>query len=255
MKQPIATITASTPDWGRTISIKFFLNKRLKFRLIDGQKKYPVYARVICKKQRCDFRIPEAAFSQKEIDLISIDKPDLKIKFHAAELDGIKEDIKLILELLHPFDRSNFSLKRFPEIYQLFYKALQTVVDEVFAEELKKEMDRNGYTPLLDLIDWTKRDILDKLEAALWKLQSKKLIKNFPLYSIRERFFFLDAVRYLVPVALNKTLFPDTEKKLSEFADELVRKKIIRTEERATAIRVIKSAAEFTRAAISLSSK
>jgi len=164
--------TTNESSWGRKISIKFYLNKKLLPRDKEGKQSYPLYARVICKKQVSDFRIDTGNYHTQE----EFDNPDLFLKFW---IDSVRDDIDLILKSVHPFVRDNFILANLPEILRLLEDATKLARELTIEKDIKTQLRINGYGALVPILDWR---FVDHIEEALALLQGLKKIKKFDLY-------------------------------------------------------------------------
>ncbi len=201
--------------WGRNITVKFYLNTKIK-PISIGEKKnlYPLYVSIICKKQVLHFKyfgsdLQPAFFSQKEYDVqdlnASVKKPFssikdgrivLQLKRDREPLYGVTDDgdivflnhfrkrVIFLLELFDVFGRDEFKIKNFVDILRNYYDLTDTAL-KIMARALTKEMIKQGYESLIPIIDWRGQHP-SSIEYCLNQLQEK-----FELYPTKIDFEML----------------------------------------------------------------
>jgi hypothetical protein len=110
----------------KKISVKHFINTSLK----PNNDIYPVYVRVSVKSQTT--QIPCEHIKKYELNQ-ELEKPEIK-----EYLEKDKKIIEWIIDKLKPFDRSDFLIKEFTEIYKLLNYSVSYIVEEFLLKEISE---------------------------------------------------------------------------------------------------------------------
>lgn len=124
----------------KKISFKYFLNTNLKpYNYPDGsggfKKAYHVYLRISLKSQTT--QMPSHAISPYIYDFFSEKEFDEFLN-EGQNADIIQEinDLKWIIDKLKPFERENFLIKEFTEVYKILNNSVSSLVEQMLASEL-----------------------------------------------------------------------------------------------------------------------
>jgi hypothetical protein len=231
---------------GRTISIRFFLNTRVKPKLDGEEKRYPVYVRVICKKQVSDFPTTDNWVTFKDFKAYLDDSPEknhLIVKYILQlSYSIISYNITAILGVVRPFERENFKLAALPEVYRIYKDVAQSVNYSVNVKYVKEALERKGYGLLTDVIDWNK-DIFQIVDV-IHTLQEEKLVKSFKI-DIRPLLRFEDVVLWLENFIDDKKRYPDTAAKREKFIEHLKEKKVFQAGKKEDYNLIVSQAVDF----------
>jgi hypothetical protein len=121
----------------KKISVKHFLNKTLR---PDDSGEYPIYVRVSVKSQTT--QIPCEIISYKFKLDAELDNPEVKEYF--------ENDIKIIewiIIKLKPFERDNFLIKEFTEIYKILNSPVSNIVEKFLFKEISESENAKHLTP------------------------------------------------------------------------------------------------------------
>lgn len=172
-------------DWGKRVSINLFLNTKLKPLISgNGEERYPLYVRVICKQQVSQFKyfspallplnLSEKRFKELNDFLKSAHKPEatestIMDDLKAGNTPGDRENLSslvvdillfqshvfFLFDLIEAVARENFSIKDFPAVLKLYHE-LSKAVQQLSTFHLMKILYDAGYQPLTFIIDWSK---------------------------------------------------------------------------------------------------
>jgi hypothetical protein len=250
--------------WGKTITVKFYLNTKLKPLTVGSEELYPLYVSVICKKQVSRFKYFgdnfEPELVTKSYFKETFEKGGLNKRIATAKKDDFsflesdpegtlfyffKKDIEYLLDFLDAFDRDKFSIHELPNILKDYYN-LKHIVDGIPKSLLRDVMYQMGYEPIVPIINW-KRFHQNSIEEALLQLQS-----NLKLPKIKVNYGdlpFSHVEEVLEIVKKEKVLNEDTDK-ASDRILKSIKKKNVELRHKAAlydAIEFYKSALKLTK--------
>ena len=124
---------------GKKITVKYFPNKRLKpLFIFEGVPNYPIYIQVSVKGQTT--QLPATIF--EEVDTPPQDNLDYLNTFFEKFLKLEKHSIECIINALNPFQRDDFNISEFAEIYKILYKPLSEVVKQLMIKEVNRVWEK-----------------------------------------------------------------------------------------------------------------
>ena len=168
----------------KKITVKLFLNKRLKPEYILEKVYYPLYIQVSLKSQSTVF--PATINGQT----MTIEDTGRDIDFKDFDLDINYNNILEIIEILQPFTRQNFRISELSLICTSFYSPLYSVIIKSLARTFNmisseiEDEDSDGISEwfgILQIIFNLKEDenIYSKIDQELWYLEEySKLIEK-----------------------------------------------------------------------------
>lgn len=190
-------------NWGRSVTVKFYLNTKVKPISIGEEKKlYPLYVTIICKKQVLQFKYFEKNlqpefYSEKAFNeifgSINLNKPETFAKKGAgfSIYYHFQKQVEFLIDLFDAFERDNFKIRNFVDVIRNYY-ALEHVANRIMTSFLVKEMLKQGYSSLVPIIDW-KNQHPKGIESCLLEFQEKLKLKktridfeSLPFYHIQE---------------------------------------------------------------------
>jgi hypothetical protein len=252
----------SQSTWGKTVSIKFYLNKKLKPAISEGEKRYPLYVRVVCKKQVSDFKVYDGQkFTDSELALALTGKDSRDLQERSAKellafvMSYTTSDINTVMDLVHPFDRPDFILKNLPELLRMLHEFVMEIRSSQGLKQIKESLAIHGYGDLIEIIDW-KTKYPDVVAHALEELQRNGKIRKFKVWNrYKPELSPGVALMLLSEAILEKAKYPDTARKQKRWISSLVEKKLLHPKELSNAEETLKRAVEFASEAMKLTSK
>lgn len=177
--------------WGKTITIKFYLNDKLKPTAAGDRKElYPVYVRVICKQQVSQFK-----YFGQSLEPLLLSKKEFKTMFGQIDISqsplinqseisqalaiavSFKETVEFILNLVDAFERNDFSIQQLPNVMRSYYLTNQAFL-KMLASSLISKMIKSGYADIVSIIDWERQNPVAIEMAMVSFQQAFKLIET-----------------------------------------------------------------------------
>lgn len=244
----------SENTWGETISVKFYLNKKLKPVIAGKTKRYSLYARVVCKKQVCDYKVTEHRFTEEELDHVLKGK-ELEEKLLEYIISHTQADIRFIVDVVHPFDRDDFILRNLPEVLRLYHELAFELHSVHGLAQIRANLVKNGYAALIEIIDW-KQKYPDVIAFHLEELQRAGKIKTFKIWNNYKPALSLAGAVHLLTVPLpKKRRFVMTAAQRQEFIQNLIARNYLHPEAATAADETLRRAIEFANHAMKLTTR
>jgi len=165
-------------EWGKNVSVKFYLDTRLKPTTIGERKNlYPLYVRVIFQRKMTQFKyfgfnpisreIDSELYTKVEfdkliaqIDINTLDAKKVstlsrkKDRYSLFSLYVLREDIIFLLDFLDAGDRKNFKIKNLPILLKAYYE-LEKELDESKRNVLSETLyNLKPYSELFEILNW-----------------------------------------------------------------------------------------------------
>lgn len=188
MAKSVSFTSRERLNWGKSITTRFYLNTSLKpIELGERKELYPVYVRVICQQKTSQFKyfgngFDSKYFNQAEFEKVmevEVDPTNIPSDYNFQQdfwnkygFLKFQNNIEFILLQLDVFSKKSFSIKSLPIIIKDFIE-IERIFLTLISRALIKDLYKNGYDPLIPVLDWSPGRHPSAIEQALNEIQSK----------------------------------------------------------------------------------